>query len=275
MPDDQLFDTGQSTNQIPDPSAPQPGGEDKGEGGPSLEAIQDQLTQMGEGTNATNQQLQETVVSLQNQLANMQQAQLMQQQQAQAQQPPPDPSDRFQQLYQDPDGYINKHAQVAALQTMQKLGPHLKLQAEQSRDILVDQQKADIDGEYGEGTWSELFDEGFKKVIENMPLEMQSSKDHVDSAVSAILGSMVRNPETLGKLQEKRAEVKKRVQAPSMMYGVRQVNRGSALNEEEKEFLASLARSGMPMDPKEYLQFRDTGDSEDQWLGLKDSADVG
>jgi hypothetical protein len=132
-----------------------------------------------------------------------------------------------------------------------------------------------MDKEYGEGTWSELFDEGFKKVVENMPLEMQASKEHVDSAVSAILGGMVRNPETLQKLEERRQDVRKRATAPSMMSGVRPIRQGGGLNEEEKEFLASLERSGMPMDPKEYLQFRDAGDTEDQWASLKEQPNAG
>jgi hypothetical protein len=266
--DDQLFDN----EPEPKPTVkPEP----KSEGGPSLEGIAEKLDQIG-AQGETAEQLRETVVSLQNQIAAMQQQQVIQQAQAEAaQQAAIDPSEKFQQLYQDPDSYINQHAQAAALQTMQKLGPHLKLQAEQTRDLLVDQQKTQMDKEYGEGTWSELFDEGFKKVVENMPLEMQASKEHVDSAVSAILGGMVRNPETLQKLEERRQDVRKRATAPSMMSGVRPIRQGGGLNEEEKEFLASLERSGMPMDPKEYLQFRDAGDTEDQWASLKEQPNAG
>ena len=87
---------------------------------------------------------------------------------------------------------------------------------------------------------------------------------------------MVRNPETLQKLEERRVDVRKRATAPSMMSGVRPIHRGGGLNEEEKEFLASLERSGMGMDPKEYMQYRDTGDNESQWESLKeDTANAG
>lgn len=268
MADDQLFDDNNKpvveTKQVvlPDPSS---------KGGPSLEHIEQKIDQMNVSGSENTAQLQETVVALQGQIAQMQQTALVKEQQTQqAANDAVDPSEKFQQLYQDPDGYINRHAQAAAVQTMQRLGPHLKLQAEQSRDILVSQQQEQIDKEYGEGTWTDLFDTGFKQVLENMPLEMQSSKDHVDSAVSAILGGMVRNPDTLQKLEERRVEVRKRATAPSMMSGVRPIRQGGGLNEEEKEFLASLERSGMGMDPKEYMQYRDTGDNESQWESLKE-----
>ncbi len=271
MADDQLFDDTKPGGTHPDPGVVKP--EPKSEGGPSLEAIAEKLDQIGSTGNENTAQMQETILNLQAQVAQMQQAALVQQAN---QQPQPDPSEKFQELYQDPDGYINKHAQAAAMQTMQKLGPHLKLQAEQSRDVLTEQQEKQIDKEYGEGTWKELFEPGFTKVLENMPLEMQASKEHVDSAVSAILGGMVRNPDTLQKLEERRVEMRKRATAPSMMSGVRPIQRGGGLNEEEKEFLASLERSGMGMDPKEYMQFRDAGDNEAQWQNLKEAtADAG
>lgn len=270
MADDQLFDD--KTPVVPSPTV-KPDPNDKG--GPSLEGIAEKLDQLNTTGNESTEQLRNTVESLQNQLAQMQHSALtQQQQQQQAEQAAVDPSEKFQQLYQAPDSYIDKRAQDVAMQTMQKLGPHLKLQAEQTRDILVDQQRVQMDKEYGEGTWNELFDEGFKKVVENMPLEMQASREHVDSAVSAILGGMVRNPETLQALEERRTDVKKRATAPSMMSGVRPISRGGGLNEEEKEFLASLERSGMGMDPKEYLQYRDAGDNESQWVGLKEAGDV-
>jgi hypothetical protein len=264
VPDDNLFDD--TTKSLENDPVVKP--EPKSDGGPSLEGIHQKLDQLGSAGVETTESLKATVESLQSQLAQMQ---VQAAQAAQAAQPQVDPSERFQELYQDPDGYINKQASAAAIQQLQRLGPHLKLQAEQSRDVLVEQQKSQVNKEYGEGTWEDLFEDGFKNVLENMPLEMQASKDHVDSAVSAILGGMVRNPEMLSKLEERRTEVRKRQSAPSMMSGVRSAPRGTGLNDEEKEFLASLERSGMKMDPKEYVQYRDAGDNEDQWVSLKEA----
>lgn len=174
----------------------------------------------------------------------------------------------FQDFYADPTTFIDKRAASVAKSMLTQLAPHLRTQAEQIRDALVTTQAQAVESEFGPGTWDEHFRKEFETTIASLPLEMQSSREHVDAAVSAVFGRLMRDPETFAKMQDKRRDVqRKRTEVPRMMTGARGRSDGSpdTLSADEKDFLASLQRSGINYDAKQYLAARKRGNTESAW----------
>jgi hypothetical protein len=224
----------------------------------------EQALQSGNQTPAEIQALQNAVHALAGQI------QAIQATNAAGRAEPQTPGADLDELAKDPRGMIRKEAGAAVMKGLQALVPHLKSQAEQMRDILLTEHVQTIDTEFGKGAFAELFAPEIKPILDKMPLEMQASREHVDAVMSAVFGQVMRNQEKFGKLQERKAETVKAAQAsPGMMSGARARGKGPSISVEEREFLSRLARSGIEMDPKEYVAAREAGRSEADWPRAK------
>lgn len=170
---------------------------------------------------------------------------------------------KFNKFYQDPEAFIAKQAAEVAKGTF---GPYLRMQAEQRRDELLRQQEAHIDDLHGKGTWAKYFAPELQATLKELPLEMQASSTHLGKAVAAIYGELSLNEGSRAALEKARAEATKSRQAPPvLMDGGRPAPKAGALDENEQAFLQSLARAGIELTAKDYLDAKERGSSEDRW----------
>ena len=225
----------------------------------ALEARIDQLTAAIAAQGDRDGQLSQVVSNLQQQLGRVNQPEAH----------TPEPSEKFQQFYADPDAYIR---QLATESHREVLGPHLANQALQTRDAMLAQARVGVDGEYGDGAWDEHFSKDVLGTLTNLPLEMQSSRQHVEAAISAVLGRQYLMPENAKKLEAKRSKnAKAREEAMNMLPGGRgRPGRPDQLDDRERGFLDSLERSGIPMTEADYKMAKGmSGKSIDDWTAAK------
>jgi hypothetical protein len=179
-----------------------------------------------------------------------------------------EPGTKFQEFHNDIDGYIQRQAAEMVKKT---LGPHLKNQAEQTRESLLSDVREVVEGELGEGLWSPEFDKAVRTTLARLPVEMQASKAHVEAAVHALVGRLVMDAEGRKVLDEKRtAASKKREEADLeasqlMPRGRSRVGGSGTLTPDERTFLATLAKQGLGMSEKEYLDSKGRGRTESDW----------
>lgn len=223
-----------------------------------LSSVQQALTE-GVGERA---QLQAAVQALQTQLAAAQ---------AGDDEPPAQTPDaikaardaKFTKFYEDPEGFIAKQAAEVAKGTF---GPYLRAQAEQRASEILDAQRTRIDDLHGAGTFDKYFAKDVAAAMRELPLEMQASRPHVQRAVESIYGRLHMDDSTRTELLKARDTVaKSKAAPPAMLDGGRPAPRAGSLSDEQQAFLASLARSGIQLDPKEYLAAATRGNTEDAW----------
>lgn len=221
----------------------------------ALESRIDQLTQAIHAQGDRDGQLASMVGNLQAQLSYANQPQ---------QAGPAPSSEEFQRLYADIPGYIRN---VAIQANREVLGPHLANQATQIRDAMLSQARAGVDGEYGEGTWDEHFAGDVAATISNLPLEMQSSRQHLEAAVAAVLGRQYLTNAGAKKLEDKRSKATKaKEEAMNMLpTGRSRPSRGDQLDDQERGFLDSLKRSGIDYDESSYKLAKGAGHTIEDW----------
>ena len=170
---------------------------------------------------------------------------------------------KFTKFYEDPEGFIAKQAAEVAKGTF---GPYLRAQAEQRAAEILDAQRERIDGLHGAGTFDKYFAKDVGAALRELPLEMQASRPHVQRAVESIYGRLHMDDTTRAELLKARETLtKSKAAPPSLMDGGRPAPKAGTLSDEQQAFLASLARSGIQLDPKEYLAASTRGNTEDAW----------
>lgn len=222
----------------------------------ALEARIDQLTQAIAAQGDSTGQLTALIGNLQQQVASL----------APAATPagPAAPNEEFQRLYQDIPGYIK---QVAIEANREVLGPHLAQQATQTRDAMLAQARAGVDGEYGDGTWDEHFSKDVLTTIKDLPLEMQASRQHLEAAIAAVLGRQYLDPAGAEKLESRRSKAKKAKEESMNMLpnGRPRPSRPDQLDDRERAFLDSLQRSGIDYDESRYKTAKGAGRTIEEW----------
>ena len=257
-----------SNNAAPSNAAPEIGATSA-----AVEAIQEQLSNLTADAAAgrqTTEQMAAAMYGLQSQLAA-----------AAAPAPAPTLSNeeataqldaKFEAFYKNPEGFIAAEAAKVAKDTW---GPYLKNQAQSTADNLIDAVRGDIESEYGEGSWSELFEGPIASTLGQMPLEMRASKEHVDAAVASVLGRQTRDSTARTVLDTKRSEALKaaneRAQAamPNFLENGRPAPRPGHISSEGQDFLAELNKQGFTMSREEYIEAQSRGGSEDDWANVK------
>jgi hypothetical protein len=180
--------------------------------------------------------------------------------------PPPQEGDvpkAFQDLYDNTDEKIGA---VALESVKNALGPALRLQFEQTRDSILDQEREAVERDLGPGAWGEFFESDMATAMAKIPLEMQASRDHVTNLVAILHGRKDRDPEGHAAFQERRAKVARDAAPPPVMLdGSRPRPRGDTVTQEERDFVASLQRSGIPYTVEQYVKARERGTTESAW----------
>lgn len=212
----------------------------------ALEQRIDQLTQTIQARGDADGQLSQVIANLQAQVEKLSGGDP-----TQGRQPSAEPTEKFQQFYSDIDGYIKKAAIEA---NREVLGPHLANQALQTRDAMLAQAKNGVDTEYGEGTWDEHLAKQVNDTLGKLPLEMQSSRQHFEAAISAVLGKMYLEPSEAKKLEDRRAKNSKAKEDAMNMLppGRGRPTKADKPDERELTFLDSLDRSGFTVTKDEY-----------------------
>lgn len=177
----------------------------------------------------------------------------------------------FSKFYENPEAFI---AKAAGELVKRELGPHLKLQAEQQAEIFEREQRERIDGIFGTGTWDAEYAADFAETVGKLPVEMRSSRRHVEAGVSAIHGRKDLAPDSKKGLETRRQNVEKAKQAaaaPAMLSnGMPRPRSGAGeMSAQETEFLAKLSRNGVKYTREQYLASRERGGSETAWKAAK------
>jgi hypothetical protein len=128
----------------------------------------------------------------------------------------------------------------------------------------MDQQKANITDRFGQEMWDEHFQGALSETLGNLPLELQASKPHVESAVQAIYGRVhLQDPTALDTKRQEIAEARR--EPPPLLEGGRPRPTGNTITPAEKDFLAALDRNGLGFGEKDYLEARAKGNTEADW----------
>lgn len=262
MPDDDLFS---GDDKGGDDKADDKGG--KADGGGTAPAIDmDKLTSsIDTAVREANGDLGQAILSIQEQLKDIQTGQ-----QAAAgtgdgtgvDNADGEPSVEFQKFYKDMPAYV-KEKGIEGIK--ESLGPFLKMQAEQTRDLAVDGHKTSVDSEFGEGAWDEFFKETFSTKMALLPLEFQGSREHTSALMSSVYGELYRDPEKRSALEDRRESEGKRREPPVMLSTSTRRATGSKTTEDEKSFVESLQRAGIEYNMERYVKARETGNTLADW----------
>lgn len=222
----------------------------------ALEQRIDQLTQTIQARGDTDGQLTQVISNLQAQVEKLSGGDPTKGAQ------PVEPTEKFQKFYGDIDGYIKERAIEA---NREILGPHLANQALQTRDAMLAQSRAGVDNEYGAGTWDAHLAKSVDDTLSKLPLEMQSSRQHFEAAISAVLGRMYLQPEEAKKLEDRRTKNSKaKEEAMNMLpSGRARPGKTDQLEERELGFLDSLERSGFTFSKDDYRAAKGINSIED------------
>lgn len=240
------------------------------------QALQTQIQEIANTIKAQGDrsgELGEQLSTLQQQLGYVQQ--FLSQSARPAQEPTrTEPSEEFKKLYSDIPGYIREQAKREALEVLKStVGPHLRLQAEQTKTSIIEAQRGRVDSLFGPGTWEATFAEDVSNTLSELPLEMQASSQHVEAAVQAILGRKYLTPDGRKDLEERAAKFRKE-QADAAEGGVLpngrpRPPRGDTLDENQLAFLSSLQRSGFKMSEADYKRAANSGRTYQEWKAAK------
>ena len=176
--------------------------------------------------------------------------------------PEPEPetlTDKQQALLQDPDQYIQS---VAGKNRDQELDSGVGVLLKGTQTAIVRNQKDAFDKRFGDGVWEAEIEKDLGAVLESMTPAMRASEAHVAAAVNGLTGAKFDN------LMEKRTELSKKQDIPSMMTGTgRSRPSGPALTPEEKYSLERWEDKDQdyPGGAKQYLIDREAGDTEDDF----------
>jgi hypothetical protein len=186
-----------------------------------------------------------------------------QQQQQAAPAPPLNDEDLSTQLLTDPKGTLEKQFEEFA---KQKLGPALQTQFADRRDELVDHHRSTIDGEFGSGTWDELFVPELQDAFKNMPPEMAASRGHLRVMVNAIKGDKLDQLVEKAAALEEKAEQEAAAEPPAMLGAGHARPAEPTISQDLKDFLQDQNKAlGTNMSVKEWQELAAKGDTEDDW----------
>ena len=157
------------------------------------------------------------------------------------------------------------------------LGPYLATQVEDKYSTLVEEQRKDVDSEYGDGVFDELILGELESVIEATPnKEAKGSKRYIKTVTEGILGNKLIRPKLAAKLMEKKeSERKAELESPTVLDGGRRKPAKGVLDPESIRHLAKYEEvTGKSVDRKlmeEALNVRnrDGGWNIDNFPGLK------
>jgi hypothetical protein len=188
-------------------------------------------------------------------------------QSAQRTQPEPTPQlsddDLSTQLLTDPKTTLEKQFDQFV---KEKLAPQLRTQYGDRRDELIDGYKSDIDGEFGEGTWDELFVPELNDAFGNMPPEMQASRGHLRVMINAIKGDKLDKLVDKAAALEEKAEQEATAEPPAMLGAGNPRPSEPAVSQDLKDFLADYNRhTGDNMSVKDWQGLAAKGNTEDDW----------
>lgn len=159
---------------------------------------------------------------------------------------------KLKAFWANPDEYLREHAIKPATEAIkQQMVPYLRTQANDRRNEHVNEVRTLFDSRYGEGEFDREIAPEFNKAIDRLPLEMQSSREHIMAAASGVLGHHYLRGEKADNLETKRAA---RKASPRMLDQSRPRPRGDVLTPEEKSFVASLQRQDPEYTEDRYLK---------------------
>jgi hypothetical protein len=128
----------------------------------------------------------------------------------------------------------------------------------------------EIDSRYGEGTFKEMFASDLSQVVNDMPLGLQGSNDHIDMVMTGLVGKKI--DELFDRRGKKAAEEKELAEKqsalnpPNVLTGSGEtIQRGDKLSPDETEYLESLEKKGIIYSKADYIRDRNAGTSEDDF----------
>ena len=175
-----------------------------------------------------------------------------------------EPTEAFQQLYENPDTYIGKVASKAAQAETNRLMPALQTALKQVSMQGQERAKADFDKQFP-GLWDTDIGPPLNEALSRLGDENAANEQYTRAIMAGIIGNMVLDPEGQKKLTNAQQQARKARQAPAMLSGGRPAPSPAMLTPEEKAFVADLNRGGVPTTEKQYLASRNRGSSEEDW----------
>lgn len=256
----------------------------QGQGKPAEGEQQTQGQQQAQGVSQEqiHQAMADAVTPLQTQIAEQQQ-QLTQQNQViqqmierTPQAPQQQGTDQgveedYQKLLNNPASFVDDRIDERALAVLRdKAGPALRTVFEQERERNFATEKTAVDQQYGDGFYEEhvqpLVEQAVKQ-YESYP-EAMAHKNWAHTVVWGSMGLNLKDPEKYEAMTTKRAEAEKARSAPPQVLtdSRSRPSNSKTLTPEEKDFIERLdSRSGIKVDPKQYLEDRNRGTSLSDW----------
>ncbi len=169
-----------------------------------------------------------------------------------------------------PKKYLEKHGPKDAAE---RIGPVLSILLDQAGQSAYEKQIDSIKTEYGDGAFEEFFAKDFEAALKDIPEDSRAaaraSSGYMDAMVSGILGRLYRNPETRGKLEERRTKVqneRKEAEEAGLLGPGRPLplRRGQA-SPEAREFVAHLQEKGIKYTLEDFQKDVDTPSTAEAW----------
>ena len=165
-------------------------------------------------------------------------------------------ADMQARLLTDPEGFISEILEKKLSSSRKEPDPVVKTLAEDKFATTRASLQREVDTQFGDGTFEELFSKEFDALAANLPDALKASETHLRVILNSLMG-----PKRT-ELNEREAAVQKErdrtMASPGTFTGMgRPRPRGSSLTPEEKEFLAELRDAGIDVDEKQYIRDRE------------------
>lgn len=163
-------------------------------------------------------------------------------------------SDAETELVNDPSGFVETRAKKAAAEVVAPLFQNI---AEDKFNSMEASVKAEVDQQFGEGAFDEIFREDARRVISSLPVEMRASENHYRSAINGIKGMKWNDLQARFSKTKEAHETEQRRNQFRPLDGGRSRPGPGQLSEEEVQYLGDLSRHGIEYSREEYIRDRE------------------
>lgn len=189
---------------------------------------------------------------------------------------PQDPSDYLTDLANKPQETIQREAlRIAQAVVAQGYGGTAQQLTDTSHKMLISEQRQAIDGEFGKGTWKELYEPALASDLEAIrkanPVAL-SNPDSIQILVDRVTGQQraaLNERESKHKTAQQEEWVSTRTEIANSLPPSGLTRRSSADGEpddETKLFLAEVGNAtGEKMDPKQFVKLMTSGNKLEDW----------
>jgi len=169
-------------------------------------------------------------------------------------------------FYSDPKSAVAKAAREAVTEAV---GPIMQTLLKDKFDSSISRISADVDAEFGDGTYEEEFSEAMNDIIKDLPANLRASEPHLRMALDSLKGSKFST--LTAKAQEvakKRAAEEASNPGYSNLGPGRPAPKAPRVSDDERQFIAVVKSRNPGYSEKQYLESRERGNTEDDWAHL-------